>query len=801
MKRVRAAWQDEAVEVWDSRRRWTQGWQRVKQILKEVRKEKSEQRKKDEGLPQEIEWRRERISAESSPEEVAALAKAEERLKARELQNAREWKIRSCDKWIAEDATPAQYFFAKLRVKWAREAFHALENSDGEVVMEDEGILESIYLFYQDLFSAEPDSVEKVHARGDVVGLLDRELSEIDRNHMSAIPDRDEIERVMFWMARYKAPGQDGLTVDVVKECWEFVGEECVMMKANFDELLKILEEYELASGAKVNIVKSLVMPLGSKEVPIWVGELGCEIGGSGRLLRYLGVQMGVDLLGNESTTAALRKLNSQILQWENFYLPLAARMARPKEQGGLGLMGFKDRSDALQMQYMIAILDGRNVEWIWMAKRMLQIKLLTRPCKRERKLWRSEMVLLLLPSWKIEEAPTLDRLLKVWFRFWKFLRFFSMSTVVPANLPIVSFKKWWVLIGEECPDIFAAVEECTKKLGAVKMGDVSQAEWGREVGAVMAGEARVGNVEAGAEVLRWLLEAQISDRPLRQIVGWVWQPGVLVGEQWELPNRIWLRMLYSRGPSVEGLNRHWRVEQNGEIWRSRWWLLWAGVALMKHRTWIWRLLQLGLPTCERAEKWKKSDGKYPWCSFEKESIAHLVWECRRNRNRVSWLSEICVGGSFSTPTFLQVLDSCLKSQALAPAGLTLLSEHCLACWKEQNGLVFEKKREVASPRLVLLRAKISVKAGWSQLRRDKWERVRWNDEIFLAKAMTALWEQEDRGRIVRRILLSCEEMSGLNELDLSASVGSQFYESRRVLATSGSSSSCLDASEDSVSG
>ncbi|KAL2650378.1 hypothetical protein R1flu_018506 [Riccia fluitans] len=300
MKRDRAAWQDEAVEVRDSRRRWARGWQQVKQILKEVHKEKSEQRKRDEGLPQEIELRREWISAESSPEEVAALAKAEERLKARELQNVREWKIRSRDKWIAEDAVPARYFFAKLRAKWAREAIHALENSDGEVVMEHEGILESIYLFYQDLFSVEPDSVEKVRARGDVVGLLDRELSEIDRNCMSAIPDRDEIERVVFGMARHKAPGQDGLIVDLVKECWEFVGEECVIMKTNFDELLKILEEYELASGAKVNIVKSLVMPLGSKEVPTWVRELGCEVVGSGRLFRYLGVQMGIDLLGNE---------------------------------------------------------------------------------------------------------------------------------------------------------------------------------------------------------------------------------------------------------------------------------------------------------------------------------------------------------------------------------------------------------------------------------------------------------------------------------------------------------------------
>ncbi|KAL2609455.1 hypothetical protein R1flu_028028 [Riccia fluitans] len=248
--------------------------------------------------------------------------------------------------------------------------------------------------------------------------------------------------------------------------------------------------------------------------------------------------------------------------------------------------------------------------------------------------------------------------------------------------------------------------------------------------------------------------------------------------------------MLYSRSPSVESLNRHWRVGQNDDIWRSRWRLLWAGKALMKHRTWIWRLMQLGLLMCEWADKWEKSNGKCPWCSGEKESLAHLVWECRKNRNRVSWLSEICVGDSFSTPTFLQVLDYCLKSQALTPAGLTLLSEHCLACWKERNGSVFEKKRAVASPRLVFLRAKVSVEAGWSRLRGEKRERIHGKDELFMAKAMTALQEQEERERIVGRILNSCEEMSRLIEFDLGASVGLRFSELSRVLATSGSSSS-----------
>ncbi|KAL2641259.1 hypothetical protein R1flu_008846 [Riccia fluitans] len=153
------------------------------------------------------------------------------------------------------------------------------------------------------------------------------------------------------------------------------------------------------------------------------------------------------------------------------------------------------------------------------------------------------------------------------------------------------------------------------------------------------------------------------------------------------------------------------------------------------------------------------------------------------------------VGGEGSYET------SDVDLEALTPAGLTLLSEHCLACWKERNGSVFEKKRAVASPRLVFLRAKVSVEAGWSRLRGEKREWIRRKDELFMANAMTALQEQEERERIVGRILNSCEEMSRLTEFDLGASVGLQFSELSRVLATSGSSSRGGDASEDSVFG
>ncbi|KAL3675490.1 hypothetical protein R1sor_025438 [Riccia sorocarpa] len=150
-------------------------------------------RRKDEGsLAEEIQWRREKLTT--------------------------------------EDAAPSCYFFTRLRAKWARESIHALEDSEGELITDRGAIFDEIHGFYQDLFHAEEDTEETLKARDEVVGLLDRGLSPEDSKRMSVMPDKKEVEEVVFSMAKYKAPGFDGLTVDVVKVCWDFVGDDCVNM-------------------------------------------------------------------------------------------------------------------------------------------------------------------------------------------------------------------------------------------------------------------------------------------------------------------------------------------------------------------------------------------------------------------------------------------------------------------------------------------------------------------------------------------------------------------------------------------
>ncbi|KAL3695737.1 hypothetical protein R1sor_009813 [Riccia sorocarpa] len=51
-----------------------------------------------------------------------------------------------------------------------------------------------------------------------------------DSSRMSGVPEKEEIEAVIFGMKNKKAPRDDGLTVEVVKVCWEFVGMDLVCL-------------------------------------------------------------------------------------------------------------------------------------------------------------------------------------------------------------------------------------------------------------------------------------------------------------------------------------------------------------------------------------------------------------------------------------------------------------------------------------------------------------------------------------------------------------------------------------------
>lgn len=56
-----------------------------------------------------------------------------------------------------------------------------------------------------------------------------------------------------------------------------------------FEVLKKTLELYEKASGARLNLRKSTMIPLGENSEVDWIYDTGCVIAGPGEVFKYLG--------------------------------------------------------------------------------------------------------------------------------------------------------------------------------------------------------------------------------------------------------------------------------------------------------------------------------------------------------------------------------------------------------------------------------------------------------------------------------------------------------------------------------
>ncbi|KAL3699503.1 hypothetical protein R1sor_017525 [Riccia sorocarpa] len=447
-------------------------------------------------------------------------------------------------------------------------------------------------------------------------------------------------------------PGRSLLYQLFADDTGVFIGEQ----QENFIELQRILTKYESASRAKINLCKSLVMPLGGLTVPDWVRRLGCEIAEGDHSFKYLGVLTRVSLNDAVNIQEALRRLNRRILEWENFYLPWADS---------------------------------------WM-------------------LW----------------------LLRVWFQFKKKLRLQEPVITLPAHLPIASLKWIWGLCGRTGVTGFQQIEKLAKQQKAVTLSDVHSEEDGIDVWRFVE-EGQI--TPELREVGQWLASIQIQDCKLENVAGWCWEGGQVVHSKWKLSNAEWTKLKWACFPTYEGLSRNWEIDSDNESWNKRWKLLWGGASLISHRVCIWRLLQQGLPTLERARKWGVSDGFCKWCAREAETVKHVIWGCCRLRSRVQWLSELVLGDRWGSPTFIQILDKCFHLQATTPSALVLLSEHCRFSWLERNKHVFDNPMSTALAWQILGSAKVSIKVRWRMLKGERAILIQAHDKALLDKAMDIL--------------------------------------------------------------
>ncbi|KAL3697159.1 hypothetical protein R1sor_011235 [Riccia sorocarpa] len=425
-------------------------------------------------------------------------------------------------------------------------------------------------------------------------------------------------------------------------------------------------------------------------------------------------------------------KIRKALISWK--------RITRPKHLGGLGFLSFESRSKALQMRHLSDMLEGEGPEWVLMARRMVAVKLLTGPHKLERKWSKPGEALLLLPALRVPKAPTLDKLLLVWFTMKKRLRFSREPGILPAGLPMLCLKTLWKIAGEESYDEFKSLEAVARRNKYKVLADI------REEGGSLSSDVLQnawpkppGMTEERRRIREWLSRVQIVDCSLLQVPGWFWKHPTQDVVGWKHSAKFWTELQWEMTKSYKGLSRRWEEPTCPVIWDKRWRSVWNDPIPFRQKIWFWRLLNLGVITGDWAAKWRVSDGGCERCQSAKETLEHLLWDCLRVRRRAEWVSNVIMGDGIGKPSFLQVLDRALQNHSCNPGMLLSMYEFTWQIWKERNRFVFDNKLTIADATEMVKQTQNSAKVVLDKMKGRPAETTKITIRDFLNRALAEL--------------------------------------------------------------
>ncbi|KAL3690752.1 hypothetical protein R1sor_004403 [Riccia sorocarpa] len=796
MQKTMTAWGQEFDPVRDDRRRWARGWFRVKQELKHVRKQKEQKKRQEGDLEAEVRLRREELNANSREADHSSLINAERRLKERELSDAREWKLRSRERWLSVDDAPSKYFFTKLKANWANESMETLTLDSGESTDDQEEILEghdgltiqvvqkcwelvgdSCVKMLQAVWAkkgilkADCLAIIKLIHKGDdkkklanwrpisLMTLTYKIVSKILANWVrERIPDLVDSQQSGFikgrqiadnilsfktaqeWAAWMELKGIF-VKIDFVK-AYDRVDHTFLWMvleKMGFDShFINLVKGFTCSGAAKVHINGAMtkeiqvgrgvrqgcpLAPYCDQMVPDWVHEEGCAVAEEGRPFRYLGVQVGVNIQEFATVNEVIRRMQRRMNSWENHYLSWTAQRAR-----------------ALQMRYATAILEDRQVEWVWICKRWIRFKLISGSFQRERRRWSCQDAMLLMEGLRLPEAPTVHRILQGWFTTKKILRCSKDAFELPRELTIGALKYIWRLQDKENSTVWPKIEEAARHQKVCQLKEIVNEDNSLNINLITPRKELQGSdLTSWGAIKEWLSLISTTDDALHRSPGWTWKEGSEVGSSWHNENRFWSSLIWQEAVSFEYLNRTWECTDSNDVWKRRWKLLWGGSSLLKHKVWVWRLIHEGLPTSKRAEKWGVSDGRCQICNEGQETVEHVVWGCRGIADRVSWFTKLLVGPFPAQIRFLELIDRILTLHDNSPGILMLFYECSWTSWKERNRVVFDGRTHRLSIRHIVEEWKWQIIGVVKNLEGRRGKIVKFNSEILLFQVAEAV--------------------------------------------------------------
>jgi len=163
---------------------------------------------------------------DATSEEIAdALKELSNALKAEKMF----WRQKSRVLWLREGDRNSKYFHAPVKQIRARNRITQLLDENGNVVEDEEGLLEIATSYFRQIF--ESSNLEDI---ADALGEVSTTIAGTINEDLTALVTEWEVKLALFAMHPEKASGPDGMTALFYQKFWDIVKEDLTRMVNQF---------------------------------------------------------------------------------------------------------------------------------------------------------------------------------------------------------------------------------------------------------------------------------------------------------------------------------------------------------------------------------------------------------------------------------------------------------------------------------------------------------------------------------------------------------------------------------------
>ncbi|KAL3680332.1 hypothetical protein R1sor_023288 [Riccia sorocarpa] len=203
------------------------------------------------------------------------------------------------------------------------------------------------------------------------------------------------------------------------------------------------------------------------------------------------------------------------------------------------------------------------------------------------------------------------------------------------------------------------------------------------------------------------------------QDITWCWKAGEGKITGSILPNHKWKHLAADHNYKADALNKKWARQDPSRRWNKRMAKLWKSRLQIRDKTWWWKLIHQGIPTLERASKWRGDSCICKRCNQGSESVTHILIDCRRAQKKWEEWDRLTQGTSLETQRgadLIDLMDAAINRNNNLKVLLVTKIMWCI--WLERNATTYNDKEQEKPLKVSILMAQNTLqaqKSAWTE--------------------------------------------------------------------------------------